>query len=68
MLESVLSSFDIAPTKGASDVATPKRGGLDALVAFYPKVVLVTLPSAASPETLLRPVAWLVGRMLVLPD
>jgi len=64
----VLSSLYITPAKTAGDVAPTKRSGLDALMAFDSKVVLVALPPSSSPETLLGPVARLVRRMAVLAD
>ena len=64
----MLSALHIPPAKAAGDVTPSKRGGLDALVALYPKVVLVALSPPSRPEALLRPVAGLVRSMAVLAD
>jgi len=64
----VLPALHIPPAKAAGNVTPPERGGLDALVALYPKIVLVALSPPTRPETLLRPVAGLVCSVAVLAD
>ena len=64
----MLSALYVPPAKAAGNVTPPERGGLDTLVALYPKVVFVALSPPSRPETLLRPVAGLVRRMAVLAD
>jgi hypothetical protein len=68
LLEAVLPSFNISPTEGACDIASAKRGGLNAKMTLYPKIMLVALSSTTRAQALSSPVTSLVCGVLVLAN